>query len=189
MKRLFIASKIDFDNDLASVLKEIKESLTEENIRWVEPSNLHLTFQFLGNTEEDKIPKLIELIAHVAGKSKAFEIKIESAGLFKNITNPNSIWFGLMKNENLNTLKYLLDRNLEKLNYPINNQTFKPHLTIGRLDKLNKPEKLVELLQRFQHKIITKQQSNEVVLFESVLKSSGPIYIPLFKGKLTHDVL
>jgi 2'-5' RNA ligase len=134
MKRLFIASKIEFDNELANVLNEIKESLTEETIRWVEPSNLHLTFHFLGNTIEDKIPILIELLADTAKKSNSFEIEIESFGVFKNYTNSNSIWFGFMRNENLNTLKYLLDRNLEKLNYPLKNQSFKPHLTIGRFE-------------------------------------------------------
>ena len=52
MKRLFVALKINPDQNFLEVYDKLKSSLRHEKIKWVEMQNLHLTLKFFGDTDD-----------------------------------------------------------------------------------------------------------------------------------------
>ena len=90
-KRLFIAIKIDTSNSLLSILESIKHDLHSENIKWVDPHNLHLTLAFLGDTEDTMIDKIIPVMDGISNNSSQFNIELNSLGVFKSFNFPSVI--------------------------------------------------------------------------------------------------
>ena len=76
MKRLFIAIKIMDSPEVKSVFEFVKKSLNNERIKWVEIWNLHLTFVFLGDTEERKIDGIKAAIDDLASRFNQFQLII-----------------------------------------------------------------------------------------------------------------
>lgn len=189
MKRLFIASKIEIDSGLSDAFAFFKRSLSTERIRWVDFYNIHITYEFLGNTDENNIHKIASFVSQIADNTNSFDVTIKSAGLFKNIQNPTVIWFGIEPNPTMNEVKMNLDKKLEAINFETENRTFKPHLTIGRMKAIDNTDNLKYLINTFQNKIISRQKISEIILYESKLSASGPVYRPLFKSEFKHDDL
>ncbi len=189
LKRLFIASKIEIDKGIIESIDSFKNFLSTEQVRWIEFSNIHLTYAFLGDTPISKIHEIISFISQIADKTSVFDLVIKSAGVFKNIQSPTIIWFGIEKNLGMNELKGLINVELEALHYKTDNRMFKPHITIGRLKTFHNKENLNELINSFQNRIISTQRISELILYESKLAPSGATYIPLFMGKFKYDDL
>ena len=55
MKRIFIAVKVNPEGELLRMFSSLKAILGAENIKWVDPANIHLTLAFLGDTDEKRI--------------------------------------------------------------------------------------------------------------------------------------
>jgi 2'-5' RNA ligase len=73
---------------------------------------------------------------------------------------------------------------LRELEIKMEDRPYKPHLTIGRIKHLNSSESLKTLTEEFQNYEIQLVPVNEVILYESVLLSAGPVYKPLRIVKL-----
>lgn len=183
-KRLFIALKIRELKSLLDIYNEIRTDLKGEKIKWVESGNLHLTFTFLGDTEENLISQLTGFMDETACDYNEFNMVLKSFGVFKNIKDPNVLWFGVEHNNMLSNIKKTLDIKLNNAGFPVENRDFKPHLTIGRPKYISDKAKLQKIIEKYDHKEISNQRVNEIILFESILTPNGPVYNLLHKSAL-----
>ena len=62
---------------------------------------------------------------------------------------------------------------------------FNPHLTLGRVKRINSKEELKTLVEHYINYEIQIVPVNEVILFESILLNSGPVYKPLTRIELS----
>ncbi len=185
MKRLFIAAKIPIEDNFKQLLDIIKFHLKKEIIKWVELENLHITFQFLGDTDEELIPEITSSLNKLQLQVKSFKYHLEGLGIFNNMNNPRVLWIGIKPVEDLIVLKELIDRNLIDLDFKFKNEhDFKPHLTIGRIKKIRNFNKLKNTLHFNQDILFQEVTVNQVDLFESTLTPDGPIYTSLSKFNL-----
>ena len=185
MKRLFIASKIYINDIFNDLLDNIKFHLKKEVINWVEIDNLHITFQFLGDTDEDLIPDIIRNLNNLQLQVKSFKYQLKGLGLFNNLSNPRVLWIGIKPLDDLIILKEQIDKNLIDLDFKFKNEKeFNPHLTIGRIKKIRNFNKLKNTLQFNQDRLFQEVTVNQVDLFESTLTPDGPIYTSLSKVNL-----
>jgi len=177
MKRLFIASKIIIDDTFKDLLDNIKFHLKREIIKWVENENLHITFQFLGDTDEAMIPEIISSLNKLQLQAKSFKYQLEGLGVFNSIHNPRVLWIGIKPIDNLVILKELIDKCLIELDFQFKNEKeFSPHLTIGRIKKIRNINKLTNTLKYNQFRHFQEVAVNHINLFESTLTPEGPIY-------------
>ena len=185
MKRLFIAIKIPVQNNFKETLKHFKQTFKTDNIKWVDPNNLHLTLIFLGDTEEELIPEIIQNLNKLQDKFKSFKIILKKLGVFNNVKYPKVLWIGVEPRENLNSLKELISERLFEfdLSYK-DNREFKPHLTIARPKQINNINKLKNLLYENKNTVFQEQNVYEFALYESKLTPEGPIYTTLSKISL-----
>jgi 2'-5' RNA ligase len=184
MKRIFIAIKVEAGDTLLKMISALKSGLRNDIIKWTSPDNIHITLAFLGDTEEKMIKPVCSMLNEQCTGSGEFELIIKGSGVFRSKRDPRIIWTGIEPSEKLIKLNQVIMNGLKELKIKMEVRPFNPHLTIGRIKHLNDTEVLKSLTEQFHNSEIQKVRVNDVVLFESILHPSGPVYEPLAKFKL-----
>ncbi len=183
-KRLFIGIKIEISNELKNFIISMKKEFSNEKFKWVDFKNFHITLKFLGDTPENLIPQIDSVLKNIAKNFNKFDLQLKGIGIFKDITNPKVLWIGLEDNKILTNLFNNIDKNLEFLGFKRENRKFSPHLTISRIKYLKNKKALLQKILNNCNKNWNKISIKEFILFESILKKEGPIYIELAKYEL-----
>jgi RNA 2',3'-cyclic 3'-phosphodiesterase len=184
MKRIFIALKIEPGATLLKMLSFLKSGLSKESIKWTNPDNIHITLAFLGDTEEKMIKEISSMLKDKCEGTGRFELVLKGTGVFRSMNDPRIIWAGIEPSEELITINYLIVAGLKDLTIKLENRPFNPHLTIGRIRHLNDKEAFKSLIDQFHNTEIQVVPVNEVILYESILLQSGPIYKPITRFNL-----
>ena len=185
MKRTFIAVRILPGEKIKEILDYFKEILADENIKWVDPAIMHITFTFLGDTDEKIIPSVIDIIKQTAIKSPPFELVFKGTGIFKNLHDPRVIWIGTETNPVMQHIKAELDDGLSRFGFEKETREFRPHLTLGRIKWIKNRSVLEEVIKRFKDQDIQKELIREVIFYESILKPAGPEYHSIINAPLS----
>lgn len=179
MKRLFIAVDVRGSKDFNSDFDKIRNRLTGEGIKWTKPENTHITLVFLGDTDE----KRIEAIENVLGKECTgfgnFEIVLKSIGVFRNLTDARIIRADIHQADRLIELNSRISGDLKNAGFEIEDRPFSPHLTIGRIKSLKDRNALKLLIDEYRDVELQKIRVEKIILYESILKQSGPEYRPV----------
>ncbi|HAN19685.1 MAG: 2'-5' RNA ligase [Bacteroidetes bacterium GWC2_33_15] len=185
MKRTFIAIKISLSKETEKLFNEIKSKLNESKINWVDTHNMHITLFFLGDTKESQIPEICSQIERIARETNPFLFTCKGLGLFKNIHDPRVIWLGIKKSDSLNGLKQNIDFVMQDMGFEIEPPDFKPHITLGRIKFIKNKMLLAELVEKYRDYAFQDIPVNEVIFYESILTSQGPIYKEIQVYKLS----
>jgi RNA 2',3'-cyclic 3'-phosphodiesterase len=184
MKRIFIAVKVDPDGMFLELISKLKSLLAAEKIKWVDPINIHITLAFLGDTEENKIKTIDRMLKEISTGFPKFDFMLEGTGIFKNYWDPRVIWVGIKSPEKLYALENKITEGLKSTGFIIEERKFKPHLTLGRVKSVVDTENLKNVLERYGDIQIQIVHVSEVILYESILMQTGPLYKPLGKFSL-----
>jgi 2'-5' RNA ligase len=184
MKRIFIAVKIDAGEALLDMISDFRATLKDEKIKWTEIENFHITIAFLGDTEEDKVRAVGNMLEAECRGSGAFELTIKGAGVFRSLNDPRILWTSIAPSEKLKRLNEAVKPGLRDCGIILEDREFRPHLTLARIKSIIDNDRLKMLIIKYMNNYIQTQQVNEVILFESLLFQSGPVYKPLAKYSL-----
>jgi len=184
MKRLFAAIKIHPSARFINVLNDVSSSLSHERIKWVEPENIHLTLKFFGETDESQIPAICQAFATAAAPLKPFTLKIADIGIFGSHYDPKIIWFSIEKQQELQNLAQRIFTELAKHGWETGRQNFVPHLTIGRIREIKDKPLFQKIIKKYQTIEIQEEQVSELILYESILRREGPLYLKEFSAQL-----
>ena len=184
MKRIFIAFKVEAGVTLLGMFSDLKSGLQNDNIKWTSIDNIHITLAFLGDTQENLINDISIMLAEKCGGNGKFSLTLKGCGLFRNFSDPRIIWTGIEPSDRLIQLNKSIMDGLKVLNIKMEDRPYNPHLTLGRIKHLNDKDLLKSLIDRFQNTELQAVSLSEVILYESILLQSGPIYKPLAKFTL-----
>jgi 2'-5' RNA ligase len=180
--RLFVA--IDLPQNLKEELSRLTAKLKkcDCDAKWVEPQNLHLSFKFLGETSEDKIKSIEEILNTAAKKHKMLELNLENFGFFPNEKRPRVLFVTTDNEEELRGICSSFEDSLQNIGFE-KDERFKSHITLARF----RSAKNIEVLKKELGSITVKGKFivNEITLFKSILKSQGPIYEKIFSAALS----
>jgi len=96
--------------------------------RIMEPSNLHITLHFLGNTPVDRIACFIDSAHKI--ESPSFELEINHLGYFE---RPGVSWLGPVEiPEALLQLQRLLGEKIKHCKFEPELRPYRPHVTMAR---------------------------------------------------------
>jgi len=176
-KRLFIA--INFDNATKLALAKIIARLPSLSvINKTKIDKLHLTLKFLGNMEENLIPKIQTILNDVVMKYSPLQLLFTQIGIFPNWEQPNVIWIGI-NGTHLRELQRDIVQQLFKVVPTVDIKLFKPHLTLARIKyplTLDQLACLRSLQNEISLSAIPIATAISVDLMESTLISGGAIY-------------
>ena len=169
--RVFVAVEISEYDVIRSIVD--LQSKIKIKAKPVLPQNLHFTLQFLGETSEENIEKIRQLLKPI--KFSSFKIKFRGLGAFPNLKSPRVIWIGTDE-EGSNFLMELA-RRVENVLSPLgftNDKPFKSHLTIFRIK--NKIGNVSKELEKFELFDFGSQEISNIKLKQSILTHKGPVY-------------
>lgn len=176
MKRIFIAIKVEPGEILFKTVSHLKSGLINEGIKWTSLDNIHITLAFLGDTEENIIKIISSALKESCEGSGKFELTLRGTGVFKNLSDPRVIWMDIDPSEGLTHLYNIIINRLNESGVVIEKRPFRPHLTLGRIKYLNDKLILKDLIGKYQGSEIQKVPVNEVIIYESILRGTGPLY-------------
>jgi len=174
--RLFIA--ISLNSQLQQELTELQEKFrVRKGIRWVKPQNIHLTLNFLGEVDEQRIPLIKEVMQRATRGVFPFLLSFGGLGAFPNLKAPRVIWLGLKSEKEVVSLQQRLEKELSRIGFSPEKRKFQPHLTLGRVKFLENKKEFVKRMQESeQASLSSKLRVDKIELIESKLTPQGPIY-------------
>ena len=184
--RVFIA--IELGKEIKEALSKIQDELktVQGDVKWVEPQNIHLTLKFLGEIEENKIPKISQTLKAISCQVRPFTITLSELGAFPSHKYPRIIWIGIDEGKDeLSKLAELIEDSLVQLKFPKEKRGFSAHFTLGRVKSRKNIESLCQKLSIIQVPKL-KQEIKSIVLFKSTLTSKGPFYEKISEESFWH---
>lgn len=186
--RTFIA--VELSEEIRAVLEDIQGRLKifHADIKWVEPSNIHLTLKFLGDVQLKDIPLLTETLRPALKEITPIPTELTELGAFPDLRHPRVLWAGLRDEDGrIAQLADAIETALGKIGYKKEQRDFKAHVTLGRVRSLKNIAPLVKGLQEYRLPPKTAQVIAGITLFKSTLTPSGPIYEILEKFNFSNS--
>lgn len=121
---------------VAAAQGELKTALGEREtlIRWIDPTNAHLTLKFMGDTAESRVDELGEALSGAVGGRCPLQLRTGALGCFPSGRQPRVLWLGLEGDlEGLTGLRDAVEAAIGPLGWPTEARPFQPHLTLGRV--------------------------------------------------------
>jgi 2'-5' RNA ligase len=182
--RSFVGVKILLNDELQLNLRNVKEALRYENIKWVDLSTLHITLFFLGVISETFAMEIGQFLSNQFYGSQKIVLSLNGFGLFGSKGNPKVIWIGLEPSEALRKLQAPIEKFMISSGYTPDERGFNPHITIGRVKHIGNPDLINKVIGNYSPKMRQKLDVDEIILYKSVLTPQGPIYTKHLVQKL-----
>jgi 2'-5' RNA ligase len=179
MKRTFIAVKVKPEDILLEAVYSLRDRLANENIKWTDFFDLHITLAFIGGTDGTSIMNIKSMLQQDLSGFGNIEFELSGFGVFRNIRDPKVIFAQVENTERLAEAHAIIKKGLDTLNIKIEERDFQPHLTLGRIKYLKDRANLQELINEFRNQKFQDVIVDEVIFYESILQSTGPKYEPL----------
>ncbi|MBR0472166.1 MAG: RNA 2',3'-cyclic phosphodiesterase [Methanosphaera sp.] len=182
--RTFLA--IEIEDYIKNKINETQHIIQEKDagkIKYVETENIHLTLKFFGEINEDQLDDIKKAINKIIVKYDQYSLKVVNLGAFPNIYRPRVIWTGIKDNKVTSNLIRDLDNEFNKLGFR-KEKEYVPHITIGRVKKIEDKEELSSALKLLKKRYHGKMEVKKICLKSSKLTSDGPIYKNIAEFKL-----
>lgn len=175
LHRLFIGFPIELTSSLSSALKKLRITAQKKEMafNWSPTANLHVTLNFLGETEESRISELGDLISRVSEENPPFSTSLKGLGAFPDERHMRVLWAGVLKSRDLSRLQENMRSTLVSGGFPLEDRAYIPHLTLGRL---RKSRSSVDLISPFVRASFGDLNITQIALFESLNQGSHPVY-------------
>jgi RNA 2',3'-cyclic 3'-phosphodiesterase len=184
MKRTFIAVKVEAGTELLKLFSVLKNELKYDSIKWTDPNQIHLTLVFLGDTSEENIKRVSSMLSEISGGVSKFSFKIAGVGVFRTLNDPRVIWAGIERSDELENLFRVIRSGLDRMGVALDERPFRPHLTLGRIKKVKEKGDLEKLIKQYENKVFQDVKVSEIIFYESFLKPTGSLYIPITISRL-----
>lgn len=174
--RSFLA--IEVSPEVRQRIGKIQERLgmSLKSIRWTRPEGIHLTLKFFGDIYERDLAAIGGAVEGRAAAEAPVSLRAGGLGAFPNPDRARVLWIGLDGDlERLSRLQRDLDGAFERLGYPREKRSFKPHLTLGRA----RGERILgvqDVLRRGESHQAGSFEAGALILFRSELKPGGAVY-------------
>jgi RNA 2',3'-cyclic 3'-phosphodiesterase len=177
--RLFIA--LPLPDELKSVVQMQQEQLKmhlrehDKQIRWTTSQQWHLTLNFLGATNIERLPQIQSAMERAAKPVRVFGLETTTLGAFPSLQRPSVLRLGVGGDvPRLQTLQLRLTEALTGMIEP-DDKPFKPHLTLARLKQFGLGK---EVRAAFENSATTQHvwRADTLCLYQSILNPEGTTY-------------
>ena len=179
--RAFIA--IELPDEVIQELGRLESRLKlrqPDGVKWVDPTAIHLTLNFLGDIDPGRISEITEAMTESVRGIAPFSLELNELGVFPNLNRVRVIWVGIGGEvEKLARLQHGLEANLDIIGFPPEERTFSPHLTLGRVREQASPQerqRLGDIVTGMKVDTVKPFAVKGFSLIKSQLTGTGPVY-------------
>lgn len=133
MTRTFIALEMNdaLQDYLEKVIHRVAPALS--HLRWVDIHGIHLTLAFLGELDDGQLAQAQDAALRAATQVSPFSYCLSHLGIFGSPRHPRVLWMGIEETSGeLQRLHYILNRELSRCGFDVDEHPFSPHLTLAR---------------------------------------------------------
>ena len=160
-----------FEVSVRPLMGKLKAQFPE--VKWVDPSQIHLTLHFFGDIGLRGVEKISRVIPPLVQTAKPVHLLLRGVGGFPNYSQPRIIWAGIEGEvEPLALFHSKLESELKQAGFICEKRDFKPHLTLGRVREGKKAAPVKNILLG----PTDPKQVSEIILYKSILTPAGPQY-------------
>ena len=174
--RTFIGLPMRVEQPFLQARGQLIEILRDERISWTNPQQYHVTLRFIGDTEQSAIKSIGKALLDGVPVPKQINLEITELGSFGPRKRPRVIWVGFENSSFFSLLKQQVDHALELCGIPVEDQSFRAHLTLGRVRSLKNMERYYNTVEEMNQYFKGSVQFDRLVFFRSILGSRGPEY-------------
>jgi 2'-5' RNA ligase len=181
--RAFVAVEIN-----ERVRREVAEAQallgkTRAHVSWVPAANIHLSLDFLGDIYPDTADLVAAAMDDTAAVARPFRLEVAGIGTFGSRRSPRVVWAGIRECRGLMEFQARLHGLLQELGLGLDNRSFKPHLTLGRVRSARGRSELLSALEEIGDRSFGTADAGEAVLMQSRLKPEGAEYTALHRAR------
>lgn len=145
--------------------------------RWVPAENLHLTLRFLGATDPDRVPRLVDAVRPVFAAFEPLTLRLAGGGTFPPARPARVAWVGIEGGERLHELQGEVAAAADAtLGLEPEGRPFHPHVTLARPRRPWNRRVSEEFARAFEGSLGEPFVVRSGVLLESRLGSAGAVY-------------
>jgi len=176
MHRIFIA--INLPENIKNKLSTYENHWPDLPARWTKKQNLHITLVFLGDTSNEELPEVCQIVREVVIRHQSFPIDLKKICYGPPKKPPRMIWAEGQKSAELVNLQKDLVNSLggqtekEERGYAV-------HITLARLKQWEFKNIDPEERPQIDEEINLAFEVNSIEIMESKLKPKGPEYFVL----------
>jgi 2'-5' RNA ligase len=184
MKRLFIATNVELSDEFRTLTQQLQHDLRNDDIVWVKRNLQHLTLRFLGETPNEKMESVARILSEITNTTSAFELQLDKMSVFGSKYKPEVLWYGFSEFSLFKNLFEKLEKELIHIEIQKNYGNFVPHITIGRVKKIDNKKRFWEAVEKQQPRFSQIIPVKKLKLIQSKLTNEGPVYKTLFDFEL-----
>jgi 2'-5' RNA ligase len=178
-KRLFVS--VDLDG-LAEAVAAVQDPLVDASgLRLVDPEQAHVTLKFLGDTDPDHVPQVVDELETAVEQAGVdlFEATFGGLGVFPSLSYISVVWLGVRDGDDqLTALHEAIEPRMVELGFDPEDHEFTPHVTVARMNHAGSKDLVQEVVQE-RDPDAGSLAVEEIRLTESVLTDDGPRYSTL----------
>jgi len=168
--RIFIA--INLPEDTQEQLLEYKNKWVELPAKWAAPDTLHITLAFLGNTSDQELVDICELLKQVGDTHQKFSLDLTNIEYGPFGKPPRMIWAIVKQSSPLADVQEHIEQILDQRS----TKSFSPHLTLAKLNMFKLQHMEIEEIPEIHEQISLSFLVQSIEVMESEMKRSGPQY-------------
>ncbi|MFT4057921.1 MAG: RNA 2',3'-cyclic phosphodiesterase [Legionella sp.] len=167
---------------LVKTLASLRKAFPEQALKWMQPENLHITLQFIGNIPQIQITELIHQVQLAFKNTSALPLQLGQLEWFPSLEQRKLLSLTVEPQDLLRMLSSTLRQILIDLNLGPETLPFRGHMTLGRIVQ---PSLCLKRLETQTIPSIPEVLIDTIHLLESRSDNSGSNYHPLAEFKLT----
>lgn len=182
--RCFVA--IELPTAIRDRLADLQARLQvlDRAIRWTRPEHIHLTLKFLGEVPDAIVADACKATIATAAGLPPVRLEVRGVGCFPPSGSARIVWAGISgPPTELISCHRACEEVFEELGFPREDRDFRPHLTIGRSRDSRGAREVRAAIGELKDCAVGSFTASELVVFESMLSSSGPTYTALARAR------
>lgn len=143
----------------------------DPQVRWIRTDQAHVTLAFLPDVADGKEERLIEGLGHVAKRTDAFDLMLDGAGAFPDVTRARELYQGITTGgADIGTLASRVRTAIQRSGSQHDPTRFVAHLTLARIRKPEDATKWWRIIDAFPPQAFRVTHFD---LYSSTLHGSG----------------
>ncbi|MFP3937787.1 MAG: RNA 2',3'-cyclic phosphodiesterase [Phycisphaerae bacterium] len=177
-QRTFLA--VDIDEETRRRLAGLPERVDDHDakVRWVEPRNLHITLNFLGDVSGDTLADICELAGVCAAEVERFEFRVQGVQpVPPDGRKLRMFWAGVDEpSGRLIELQGKLSDAMSELGLRREDRAYRPHVTLARVKSTKNPDRLRSAVAGLGEEDFGAVLCENITVYTSELGPNGPVY-------------
>ncbi|GAB5403833.1 MAG: hypothetical protein Aurels2KO_20640 [Aureliella sp.] len=149
-QRCFVALQVEkaAKGELSALIRKLSRQFGDQ-VRWMDPEQLHLTLRFIGNLDSQELLEVCAQLRRVRSGVTHVSAPLSGLGVFPEAGPPRVVWAGIDDGAGeVGTIHKQLNESLEGIGFVSEKRAYNPHITLGRaLNHTDVPELLRALEQ------------------------------------------